>query len=237
MIGILYICTGKYDIFWKDFYLSAERFFLPGQEKRYFVFTDAAEIYAESDIKVKKLYQAQQKWPYSTLLRYEMFAAIKSDLKKFDYIFFLNANILFLEKVFEQILPGLENDGLVAVNHPYFWNQPADKLSYERDMRSCAAVKFGDGKHYFLGGINGGESGAYLKLIETLKRNISKDLKNGIIALWHDESHFNHYLIDKNPMVLNPSYGYPENYDLPFKPIISILDKSRFGGHAFLRHT
>ena len=30
-IGILYICTGKYDIFWKDFYLSAERYFMQDQ--------------------------------------------------------------------------------------------------------------------------------------------------------------------------------------------------------------
>ena len=41
-IGILYICTGKYDIFWKDFYLSAERYFMQDQSFiiEYYVFTD-----------------------------------------------------------------------------------------------------------------------------------------------------------------------------------------------------
>ena len=28
-LGILYICTGKYDIFWEDFYKSCEKYFLP----------------------------------------------------------------------------------------------------------------------------------------------------------------------------------------------------------------
>ena len=42
-IGILYICTGKYDIFWKDFYLSAERYFMQDQSFiiEYYVFTDS----------------------------------------------------------------------------------------------------------------------------------------------------------------------------------------------------
>ena len=43
-IAILYICTGKYNIFWKDFYTSCEKNFIPNSEKHYFVFTDAENI-------------------------------------------------------------------------------------------------------------------------------------------------------------------------------------------------
>ena len=48
-IGILYICTGKYDIFWKDFYLSAERYFMQDQSFiiEYYVFTDSPKLYDE----------------------------------------------------------------------------------------------------------------------------------------------------------------------------------------------
>ena len=45
-IGILYICTGVYDFFWKSFYLSAERYFLQeySWNREYFVFTDSRNI-------------------------------------------------------------------------------------------------------------------------------------------------------------------------------------------------
>lgn len=48
-IGILYICTGTYDFFWKSFYQSAECYFFQGYPKirEYFVFTDAPSIYGE----------------------------------------------------------------------------------------------------------------------------------------------------------------------------------------------
>ena len=49
-IGILYICTGPYVLFWKDFYESFEKNFLPSYEKRYYVFTDAEEIFAEINL-------------------------------------------------------------------------------------------------------------------------------------------------------------------------------------------
>jgi len=56
-IGILYICTGKYDIFWKDFYLSCEKYLLNDIdengnkkfEKHYFVWTDAEGIFGEKN--------------------------------------------------------------------------------------------------------------------------------------------------------------------------------------------
>ena len=52
-IGILYICTGKYDIFWKDFYLSAERYFMQDQSFiiEYYVFTDSPKLYDEENNK------------------------------------------------------------------------------------------------------------------------------------------------------------------------------------------
>jgi hypothetical protein len=235
MVGILYICTGRYAIFWEKFYLSAEQLFLPSLQKTYFVFTDAEHIFAEGHQNVRKIYQEQIEWPYSTLLRYELFSRIKTDLKAFDYLFFLNANILFVDKVGKDILPGKHNDGLVSVLHPYFWDKPERSFTYERNSRSTAAIKNGEGKHYFLGGINGGQTDAYLQLIETLRNNINIDLQQNIIAIWHDESHFNHYMNHKNPLVLDPSYGYPEGAGLPFKPLLYILDKTKYGGHNFLR--
>lgn len=48
-------------------------------------------------------------------------------------------------------------------------------------------------------------------MAEVLADRVTKDLDNGVIALWHDESQMNRYLIDNPPTLsLEPSYCYPE---------------------------
>lgn len=70
---------------------------------------------------------------------------------------------------------------------------------------------------------------------------IQKDLANSIIAIWHDESYLNGYVLDKiegkDYKVLCASYAFPQNFDpnLPFTPRILMRDKILFGGHNKLR--
>lgn len=42
-VAILYIATGRYNIFWEYFYKSAEQFLLKDCEKHFFIFTDSVE--------------------------------------------------------------------------------------------------------------------------------------------------------------------------------------------------
>ncbi|MES2416414.1 MAG: glycosyl transferase, partial [Patescibacteria group bacterium] len=57
-IGILYICTGNYTIFWKEFYLSIEKNFINDIEKHYFVFTDNDQIDFENENpNIHRIYQ------------------------------------------------------------------------------------------------------------------------------------------------------------------------------------
>lgn len=44
-IGILYICTGKYEKFFDEFFSSFEEKFLTNHEKYYFVFTDSNRLF------------------------------------------------------------------------------------------------------------------------------------------------------------------------------------------------
>lgn len=232
-VAILYICTGKYDIFWRKFYKSSEKFFLSDTEKHYFVFTDSEKI--KNNNKVHIIFQENLGWPYNTLYRFNFFSKIIDELSKFDYIFFFNANMIFQLPIGEEILPTNDENGLLGVQHPAFYNKNNIEFTYERNEFSTAFIKPGDGKYYFMGGFNGGKAKSYLDLIITLNENIQKDLSNNIIAIWHDESHLNAYFLDKCIKVLSPSYGYAQGWDLPFEKKIVVLDKSRFGGHDFLR--
>ena len=83
-IGILYICTGKYDIFWKDFYLSAERYFMQDQSFiiEYYVFTDSPKLYDEENNKhIHRIKQKNLGWPDNTLKRFHIFLRIKEQLE------------------------------------------------------------------------------------------------------------------------------------------------------------
>lgn len=122
-IGILYICTGKYVVFWKEFYNSFMKNFCNDCEKDFFVFTDSSKIEFEEKENVHKIFQENLGWPYNTLMRFSMFDSIKETLKKFDYLYFFNANMICNKKVYEnEILPNLDNGKkLIVVIHPRSW--------------------------------------------------------------------------------------------------------------------
>jgi len=230
-IGILYICTGKYEIFWKDFYLSCEKYFIPEAEKHYFVFTDALKIdFEEDNSRIHKIYQNNLGWPHNTLKRYEMFLKIEEELRKFDYLLFLNADLIFLKHIPKEDFIPENGQLLVACKHPGYFNKNRSKFDYEKNKKSLAYINKNEGKYYFAGGINGGETSSFIRAMKVLNSNIDNDLKNNIIAKWHDESHWNKYLSDKLEQVkiLEPSFLYPESSNLSFDKVIMIRDKRKY---------
>lgn len=232
-VAILYICTGNYTVFWEGFYASCEKYFLADYERQYFVFTDGT-ISQVDNPRVHRIEQARLGWPNDTLKRFHLFSRIKDELASFDYIFFLNANVLFTDDVGEDILPS-EEEGIVVVQHPGFYHRPRKDFHYERATDSRAYIADDEGVHYVCGGVNGGRSKDYLRMIDSLREAIDDDEQRNIIARWHDESHINRYIIKRPYKLLSPSYCYPEERHIPFLEKIIILNKERFGGHDFLR--
>ena len=149
---------------------------------------------------------------------------IRDELKKMDYLFYCDADMLFVGDVGTEIL-----EERVATLHPgcFLWN-----LRGEPETRPESLAYIGDDEEipdcYKCGGFNGGSSAEFLKMSETLCENIKKDYENGIIARWHDESHFNRYMLDHPPTkILPPSYCFAENYPLPFEPKLLALEKNK----------
>lgn len=134
-------------------------------------------------------------------------------------MYYCDADMLFVDHMDDEIL-----GDLVGTIHPGFYNKYG---SYEKNPLSLACIKPKEGKKYYAGGFNGGKSENFLTMCIKIKNNIDIDLSNNIIAVWHDESHLNHYFIDNPPTnELSPSYCYPESWDIPFKKILLALDKN-----------
>lgn len=240
-IGILYICTGKYVVFWKDFYLSAERYFFQdgSSSREYYVFTDSPSIYGEEKNEhIHRIYQKSLGWPGNTLMRFHMFLRIEERLKtETDYLYYFNANLRFQCPVDMDMLPPDGGNELVGTQHPCFHMKANPEFTYERNESSRAYIPYGMGVNYYAGGLQGGRTDAYLRLCRTIRSWTDTDLSNGIVAIWHDESHLNRYFLENPPFVLSPAYCYVENICLPFKPILWLLDKglSKYGGKEYLR--
>lgn len=238
-IGMLYLCTGKYTVFWPEFYRSFAQNFLPGCEKEYFVFTDAAHIEYEDAPGVRRIPQQAYDWPYSTLRRFSIFLTQQQALAACDFVFFFNANLVCCQPVTaEEFLPRPERgEHLLLVQQPGFWDKKPLFYTYERDPRSTAYIPYNCGREYVSGGLNGGTAAAYLAMCRELERRTEQDLARGIIARWHDESQLNRYAAERSDYrLLTPAYWYPEGWDLPFTPKITVLDKSRFFDVAAVKH-
>lgn len=237
-INILTICTGKYTIFFQDFYNSCENHFLKGYDKKYFVFTDGEIIESDNIVRIQ---QSKLGWPYDTMMRFKMFNTIKDKLDG-DFTFFFNANMKFLQDIGEEALPNDENNGLMGVTHPGYFNVSKNQYPYERRFDSKFYIPYDSGNVYYQGCFNGGKTDDFMNMSSILESRIDQDLGNGIVPLWHDESALNWYYKDKNPLTLDISYAYPESELSNFigkniqvdKKILQV-DKNKYGGHQNLR--
>lgn len=230
-VAILYICTGKYSVLWKEFYESFEKNFLQNCKKEYFVFTDANSIeYETENHNIHRINQQPLKWPYSTLMRFHMFNNIENELSSFDYIFFYNANAYAVNIINEDmVLPRKEkNEKLCVVKHPAYRNCKPFEFPYDRNIKCKAFIPYGFGKDYVQGCLIGGTASGFLKISKTIAKQIDIDLKHNIIALWHDESYLNKYILkNKNYRLLGIEFADPISTN-PNSVIIHMRQKERY---------
>ena len=231
-IGILYLCTGPYRLFWDDFYSSMETNFLPETEKRYFVFCDDLQSlkgrYGDNG-RVRLFHLDAMPWPLITLLRFRYFLSIEDELSGCDYLMFSNANIACEQTVSEaEFLPRKDTgENMSFVRHPGFWHKPACNAPLERSRRSLAYVPYNCKTPYVIGAMFAGEAGAFLRMSHVLNDRIEADLKKNVIARWHDESHLNRYVANRTDCrLLGHDYCYPCGFDLPVERKLVAVDKA-----------
>lgn len=240
-VAILYIGTGRYTIFWDEFYRSCEKNLFRNSEKHYFFFTDSQEF--ESNDKITIVPQENLGWPLITALRYKILNKVKDQLDGYDYAFFFNGNMEVIHEVKEEEIFPTEEDGyIVAPLHSCNKRVKTNyEFDYERNPKSASYIPYGEGKHYFHAGLLGGRIQEFKELLDTCEKMMDEDLKNNFIPKFHDESVFNKYVLTRPHKILSNNYIHPTHGKpfLSWNPQVKIIqrDKSKFkyGGHEYLR--
>lgn len=158
-------------------------------------------------------------WPFPTLLRYNLFLQQEELLKEYDYIFYCDIDMLFVNVVGDEIL----GNGLTGATHPMYHVRKEYNPPYEPNPESTSyiprpgKVVSDNGKNrfmplYFAGGFQGGKSGPWIEAMKVMREMIDIDLTKNYIPIWNDESVWNKYLFLNPPdVVLTPSYVYPDS--------------------------
>ena len=147
----------------------------------------------------------------------------------------------FIAPIGDEILPDKENGYLCAcewINHKL--KGVVDNFPYERNSRSLAYIPYGEGSHYFMSGAFGGRTKEYIEMCSEIEDNIRRDFQDGIIAIWHDESHFNKYMLNKNPLIMPSGYIIPENWKIKScknnrRGLLLNKKHWKYGGQSYLR--
>ena len=239
-IAILCVVLGRYDIFWPQFISSCRRYFCVDAHRHWYVFTDSPAILPAPSLTI--LHQDFLGWPFNSLYRYHMFSRVRRELENFDHVVFFNANAFFTSLITpDDFFGGRPDVQLVAGRHPGLYKPSGFVFPFEKRPSSSAYVEHGC--DYFQGCINAGTGSAFSFMIHELSSAIDRDLHRGIVACWHDESHWNRYVLDlqkRNPRsvhVLDSNFLSPADlpWSLPMPPRILMLNKQSYGGHSLLR--
>lgn len=203
-IALLCIClNAPYWEFAKDMVEGAKQFFLPGHKTDIFLWSDMPENMSFG----ATIFQTEPiEWPMPTLMRYHLFLQQEEKLKEYDYIFYCDIDMKFVNIVGDEILA----EGLTAAQHPMYALRREFEFPIEPNPESEAHIKFP--KQYFAGGFQGGKSAEFIKAMKEMRKRIDKDFTKNYIARWNDESHWNRYLYENPPaVIMTPSYVYPDS--------------------------
>ena len=220
-IAAINIATGGYEGLFEQSKECISNNFFRSHDVDLFLFTDSDKEYHDDRIGIKKYKIKRAGWPGDTLFRYHYFLLAEKELLEYDYIYYIDVDMNVIAPVGEEI-----NSDLVATLHPGFYKKAG--ATFENRSDSTAYVKPSPGDPYYAGGFQGGKPEAYLAAAKKIRDNINEDIKNGITAIWHDESHWNGFLHRNKPtLTLDPSYCYPEDVQPPWPWISEFVDNKK----------
>lgn len=222
-IAIYAVATGQYIKFVPALVKSIEKYFLPGHNRKIFVFTDyghSIHEYIEKhepdvelmmhECSMTSLPAPHLPWPLSTMLRYLYYHRHLQRFQKeftedIDYFYHTDADVLFVSEITPEEVLGKS----IGVKHCGF--AMGQTPTYEFNKVSACYVDTEKAKNYYGGSFCGGETIHFIELCRAVNARINTDLKKGIIPLWHDESALNaHFELHPPQITLPPTFHFPE---------------------------
>uniref|UniRef100_A0A674AEG5 Globoside alpha-1,3-N-acetylgalactosaminyltransferase 1-like n=1 Tax=Salmo trutta TaxID=8032 RepID=A0A674AEG5_SALTR len=212
-IATTVFAVGKYVRFLQDFLETAEKHFMVDFNVRYYVFTDRPDDVPSVNLSQGRHLSVIQvpgsnRWQEISARRMEIIqTAIERQIsREADYIFCLDVDSKFHARW------GAKSLGrLVAVIHPWFYQQTRDHFTYERRPASTAYIPMDEGDYYYAGAVFGGSVEDVYTLTKVCRNQLEEDARNSIEAAWQEESHLNRYLLYNKPSkLLSPEYQWDD---------------------------
>ena len=216
-VGVCFVATGKYKQFLKPTIDSCIMNFAKPHPLTFFIFTDDSTLFSDKSYQgfPVLVFPVERKgFPGDTLYRYHYMLKAEEELRsRTEFMFYMDVDYWVCNRDDTQNM--ISNvEGLIAVQHLHNLHHKQGNLkgTPETNPKSTACIHPNETmKHYFCGGFQGGSTKDYLRACKTISENINIDDERGVMAVWHDESHWNRYLVDHPPrLTLSQSYVYPE---------------------------
>ncbi|XP_074871406.1 histo-blood group ABO system transferase 1-like [Carettochelys insculpta] len=236
--GLTVFAIKKYIVFLKQFLETAETYFMVGHKVNYYIFTDRPQEVPSVALKegrkiVVLQVQNYPRWQEISMRRMEMISHFSQQqfINEVSYLVCVDVDMRFNDQVGVEIL-----SNLFGTLHPAFYAAERQSFTYERRPASRAYVPHDEGDFYYAGGFFGGTVKEVYKLTKKCNEAIIMDKKNGIEAIWQEESHLNKYFVYHKPTkILSLEYLWDDNLGGP-----EILRKRRFlavsKNHAAIRN-
>lgn len=227
------IATNKYVSFLPEMTKSVYTHFFPKTQRHVVIYTNMPN--PENYVKVEDpnagtimfhyVHIDHEAWPLITLKRFHRFSNCPLDV---SHSFYCDVDAFFTKTLTTDML----NNSIYGTVHPGYTGGKGTVCS---NPNSTSCIPAGENTVYFCGGFFGGEHTLFMKMAHELRDRIQRDLNNGVMADWHDESHLNWYFWKNPPSVLTYPFAVAEPTEPSPTTHVVFIDKSIRGGHDTIR--
>ncbi|XP_043937418.1 histo-blood group ABO system transferase-like [Protopterus annectens] len=224
--GVIIFAVKKYTRFLEEFLTTAELYFMLGHYVHYYIFTDRPKDIPNINLKTNRFLhiirsETYERWQDILFNRMKNIQILIEEYlsKEVDYLVSTDVDMKFDEHIGIEVL-----GNLAATIHPGYYSSDRTDFPYERRQTSEAYIPMDEGDFYYSAAFYAGTVQEMYLLAKTCAEAIEKDKEKGIEAVWHEESHFNKYLLYYKPTkVLSPEYTW--NYPVEN---LQVVKKKRF---------
>lgn len=214
-IAITFWGTGLYLNFLLEWYERLEKYFLPGIEKHYFVFTDGELEGMPDNMTLMPI--PDYGFPTTFHKTFEELLRLEETIKDFNWLVTVDADLYVQQEItYEEFFD--DSKKYFGVHHPcHFMKMPPHNThpgSYDRNSLSNAYVddELIDMDIYFQGCLWGGKVPYIFDMMKDIDAWTKDDVSKNTVGEYYEESYINKWFLMNRDEVntLSSEYAYPE---------------------------